>query len=106
MAILVESKIFIGLISDIEHEEGEAEVSLLDPPLPATHFQWSENLLSYVTPLSHIIVMVDLIETNDNKYLLPTNKILVIRQLGGHLKKKNYKRSNVNYKIPNLLYVT
>lgn len=62
MAVLVEKKIYLALITDIDSEEEEADLMLLHPPLPATNFTWSENSCGYVAPLPHIIAKVSVAE--------------------------------------------
>lgn len=43
VAVLVEKKSYIGLITDVDIQEQEADLMLLHPPLPAHHFTWSED---------------------------------------------------------------
>lgn len=74
VAVLVETKIYVGLVSDVNEEDGEVDLSLLHPPLPATVYSWAENLLSHVVPSNHIVCEVNLLERADLKYELPMSK--------------------------------
>ena len=70
--VAVENIHFIGLITDINEDEGEAELSLLRPKVPSVMYRWPDDLMSYIAPLPDIKCAVDLEEQPENKYKLLT----------------------------------
>lgn len=68
--VAVENSHFIGLITDINVDEGEAELSLLRPKVPSALYRWPDDLMSYIAPVPDIQCAVDLEEKHDNKYQL------------------------------------
>ena len=53
-------RFFDAMITDINAEAGEVEVSMLSPKLPSDILQWPEDLHSIFIPIPHIICPVDL----------------------------------------------
>lgn len=68
VVVRVNSKKYAGLLTDVDLQEQEAEVSLLRPYLPAETFHWPASLASMAIPLPHVLCKVDLSELPDNKY--------------------------------------
>lgn len=90
VAVMVESKIFVALVTDFDEENHEAEVSLLAPPIPATVFSFSENILSYIAPVNDILCNIDLVELNGSKYQMESKNVSVLRKLA-RVQKSNKK---------------
>lgn len=68
VVVAIERKKFIGLITDINEDEGEAELSLLSPNVPSSTFRWPDDLMTYIAPLPDILTLVYLEELPENKY--------------------------------------
>ncbi|XP_034253085.1 uncharacterized protein LOC117652350 [Thrips palmi] len=63
-------KKFIGFVTDFCEEDGEVELTLLHPKLPATSFTWPDDLSTIIVPLPHVLDSVSLIECDNNQYEL------------------------------------
>lgn len=83
VGVLVDKKVYIGLLTDAHDEEREADVMLLDPPLPSCVFSWPSEMRSFSIPYPHIICYVDVMEyNNENKYNVELGQILALKQKG------------------------
>ncbi|KAK3917885.1 DNA replication and repair protein RecF [Frankliniella fusca] len=56
---------YLAQITDVYHEEKEADVSLLMPKLPSKQFYWPKEIKSATVPLPHIICDVQPMDTDD-----------------------------------------
>lgn len=92
VAVSIQSKIYIGLITDINPEEKEADLSLLFPPLPTSTLSWSEDVESYVAPLPTLLAPVQLKEMQNNFYEFPVKEIINLRLLAEAKKKEQRKK--------------
>lgn len=72
-------KVYLGLITDINLDDEEAEVALLFPPIPSTNFTFSEDLPSHVISLSDLVCRVTLQEKG-NKFVLHSGYLKLIKQ--------------------------
>jgi len=63
-------KKFIGYVTDFCEEDGEVELTLLHPKLPAKSFTWPDTLSTVIIPLPHVIDNITLVELEDNWYEL------------------------------------
>ena len=63
-------KKFIGYVTDFSEEEGEVELTLLHPKLPATTFTWPDDLTAIIVPLPHVLDSISLINCENNCYEL------------------------------------
>lgn len=79
VAVKVNKKIYLGLITDIDLNEEEADLSLLFPPLPSSIFTFSEEVPSYVASLAELICPVTVNEKGNN-FHLSVGQILKIKQ--------------------------
>lgn len=70
VVVQVNSRKFVGLLTDLSTEDQEAEVSLLRPPLPADVFHWPKNLANMAIPMPHILTSLELSEVPNNNYTL------------------------------------
>ncbi len=82
VSVLIDVKIYIGLITDTNDAEQEAELLLLSPPLPSKVFSWPSEEATYVAPYTHLLDYVNLIENSMYNYEIATKDILKLRQLG------------------------
>ena len=57
-------------MTDSCEEDGEVELTLLHPKLPATSFTLPEDLTTIIVPLPHILDNISLIECENNWYKL------------------------------------
>lgn len=65
-------KKIIGYVTDAQEEDGEVELTLLHPKLPASNFTWPDDLNTDIVPDPHIITNVSMIELENNCYTLNT----------------------------------
>lgn len=79
----VETKKYIGYVTDFEEADGEVELTLLHPKLPATKFTWPDDLNTVIVPLPHVIANVSMIELNNNCYELgaDSKQMLIARHI-------------------------
>ena len=70
VVLQLNSRKFVGLITDMDSDNQEADVSILRPPLPADIFHWPKNLVNMAIPMPHILSQVELSEIPDNRYTL------------------------------------
>lgn len=92
VAVMVESKIYIAFVSDVNEDEGEAELTLMTPPIPAKVFEWSESTLGYIAPIFDIICSVNLKERDDMRFEIETGTLLALKIMGKEKKKKNLRQ--------------
>ncbi|XP_034255204.1 uncharacterized protein LOC117653549 [Thrips palmi] len=64
---------YIGLVTDLYSEEGEADLSLLMPRLPSKQFKWPRDMKTVTVPLPHILCQVELLEKEEVVTLTTTD---------------------------------
>lgn len=77
----IEGLHYLGLITDLNEDEQECDVTLLTPNLPATIFQFPDSLLSFIVPFPHILCPVTLQEMPENKYEISKSDLNTVKLL-------------------------
>lgn len=81
VVVRVAGRRYVGFLSDINIEDGEADVSLLRPNLPTEVLTWPADLNTLTVPLPHVLCTVTLSEQADNKYKFTEEDIDLLLKL-------------------------
>lgn len=71
----------VALVTDVYKEEGEVDINILMPRLPAKEFKWPKEIKSATVPMPHVLCVVKLSECTDKFYLTveDINKLVSLR---------------------------